>query len=488
MHEPTDIAASTSKVEITWAISSGIIVGLAALSWLVFSYGYVEDDAFIHLEFARSVAEGRGFSFNSEIVNGDTSPLWVIALAGVHSLGFGWIAAAKFLSGIGVLIALSGVWRIAAEIPCTAPRNLYLAPAALLVTGLNPYFVHWSFSGMESVTALGVSLWAIWAVFLETMPSWRRLLLGAILLSIAPLIRPELVILSSIAGIVLLYRAWRSPPSTVNRVVAVAVLAIIMLVPIALWSAYSLESFGSIIPNTNAAKRGGGLLQVSTKLASVYLVGFAGTIALLPFVAKRLLKPGVPPAIWVLLLWPAACAVFYIADHTAVQTRYCLLSMPSMTIAVLWLLNEVARPAWARSVVAAVTIVELAILSAIVIPHVSNKVQLVKTVSATSNFIRNTLPPDAPVAVYSIGQLTFESRHPIIDLGGITRRGVLPFLGDLPATMRWAKSQGAKYYIGGESPEPAAVRIFAYPMPFVGWSFNRSNYRMISETGIYRLP
>jgi hypothetical protein len=64
-------------------------------------------------------------------------------------------------------------------------------------------------------------------------------------------------------------------------------------------------------------------------------MGFATTIALLPFVAKRSLKPGVPAIIWVLLLWPMACVVFYIAEHTAVQTRYCVQSMPSLTIAAL---------------------------------------------------------------------------------------------------------------------------------------------------------
>lgn len=488
MHAAASFAPIKSKTVDVPTFCLLVFLAVAALVWLIFSYGYIEDDAFIHLEFARSLAEGQGFAFNGQIVNGDTAPLWVILLTVVHTVGFGWIAAAKFLCGIGVLIALSGVWRIASDIAVGPTGRRFLPCVAVLLTALNPYFVHWSFSGMESVTALGVSLWAIWAVFSAKPQSWRRLTAGALLLSIAPLLRPELLLLSSAAGIVLLHQAWQMPAAPARRALAIVLLATIMALPTVLWSIYAFESFGSIMPNTNAAKRGGGLAMVATKLASVYFVGFAATIVLFPVVARRLLKAGVPAAIWVLLLWPVACIAFYLADHTAVQTRYCLLSMPSLTIAVLWLLQESARPAWVRGIVAAMSMVSLGIVIAIVYPHVSNKVKLVWAVSAAAAFIRDKLPHDAPIAVYSIGQLAFECRHPLIDISGITRPGVLPYLGNLPDSIRWAKEQGAQFYIGGDAPGQTAARLFSFPMPFVGWSFKHANYNASSETGIYRLP
>jgi hypothetical protein len=483
MYRYANFARRESEGADIWTISLYLVLAVAALCWLVFSYGYIEDDAFIHLEFARSLAEGHGFSFNGRVVNGDTAPLWVVLLSALHTIGFRWIAAAKFMCGIGVLAALSGVWRVASDIS----RQRHLAGAAILLTALNPYFVHWSFSGMESVTALGVSLWAIWTVFSSRPPSWNRLAVGAILLSIAPLLRPELLLLSAAAGTVLLYRARALPATRARRVFAVMTLTIAMALPIILWSTYAFGSFGSIVPNTNAAKRGGALIAVATKLAAVYSVGFAGTIALMPFVVKRLLQPAVPSAIWVLLLWPVTCAVFYIADHSEVQTRYCLLSMPSLTIALLWLLEETTRPVWARGVVAAMMISNVGILTMIVYPHVSNKIKLVKTSSIADAYIRQNLPPEAPIAAYAIGQLAFETRHPLIDISGITRPAVLPYMGDLPASIRWAKHQGAKFYIGGDSPEPTAVRVYSYPTPFLGWSFRRANYDTWTESGIYRL-
>lgn len=473
-----------------WRFAAPLLLLLtAAISWLVFSYGYIEDDAFIHLEFARSFSEGRGFSFNGLRVNGDTAPLWVVLLAAVHSLGVAWITAAKVLCGVGLAVALSGVWRIAGDLAANRTRHRYLGYSAILVTALNPYFVHWSFSGMESVTALGLSLWAIWAVFSATGRTWLRIGIAAILLSIAPLLRPELVLLVAVAAPALLFHAWQMIPnrSTAGRLSLVILLAVLMALPTLTWAWYAIDAFGSVIPNTNAAKRGGSLISVATRLASVYFLGYAPFLAVLPLVSKRLLKPGVPVVVWILLIWTLLCAAFYIADHTAVQTRYCLLSMPSLAIAVLWLLEDSAPPAWVRRVVATMILISVAILFAIVFPHVGNKVKLVKEVAAATLFIRDSLPPAAPVAVYSIGQYAFESRHALIDIGGITRPGVLPYLGNLPATIRWAKEMGAQYYIGGESPDASALRVFSYSEPFLGWSLRRSDYGTSTTTGIYRL-
>jgi hypothetical protein len=468
------------------AVASCLLIGMA--SWFFYGYGYIEDDAFIHLEFARSVSEGHGFSFNGQLINGDTAPLWVLLLVAIHAGGLGWIAAAKVLDAFGVMLALAGVWRIARDLAGIGTVHRFLAPAALVAISVNPYFVHWSFSGMEAVTALGVSLWAIWATFSPLDPNWRRVWVAAVLLSVGPLLRPELLLLAAVIGPALLYQSWRlqreSGPA--RRLVVVIALGALMALPTLLWAAYAIHAFGAMVPTTNAAKRGGDLVSVAIRLASVYVVGFGVVFAILPFVARRLIKPQVPILIWVLLIWPLACAAFYLVDHTAVQTRYCLLSMPCFAMAVLWLLTENHPPAWARIGFAAIMVVSILESALMVFPHVTNKVRLVKNVSSAVEFIRDKLPPDAPIAVYGIGQFAFESRHPLIDIGGITRPGVLPYLNDLPAAIRWAKSQGAQYYIGGDPAEADAVLVFSYSEPFLGWSFHRSQYDTATTTGIYR--
>ena len=62
-----------------------LLSALWCVYWFIHAWHYWEDDAYIHLEFARNVAAGHGFAFNGRVVAGDTAPLWVLLLAGVHA-------------------------------------------------------------------------------------------------------------------------------------------------------------------------------------------------------------------------------------------------------------------------------------------------------------------------------------------------------------------------------------------------------------------
>jgi hypothetical protein len=462
-----------------------------AVTWLVFSYGYLEDDAFIHLEFARSVAEGHGFAFDGLVTNGDTAPLWVLVLVAIHALGLGWIECAKLACVLGLVSTVLAVFRLTHALTSDDSRAQWLGLAAVAVTIVNPYFVHWSFSGMESVTALGVSLWAIQAVFLGA-PSWRGLLTGAALLGIGPLLRPELLLLAGLCGPVVLWRYWRlaQREPTVNRWARLATLAVIMALPLAIWCVYAQMAFGSPIPNTNMAKRGGPLLEIAPRLASVYVAGFAITLALFPLVAAARLLQGkrAPAAVWVLAIWPVLCAAFYLADHTLVQTRYCLLTMPCLSIATLWLIEDSERPVLLHASIAVLALVSLVTVLLTVIPHVENKKAGVRLFAEVASFLDEHVPRDAPVAVYAIGELAFKSRHPLVDTGGITRPDVIPYLNDPRATLAWAKRNGARYFIGSGAPETGAVPVFSTSMPFFGWTFRRSLYRTYVPYVVYELP
>jgi hypothetical protein len=468
-------------------------VGVCALTvcWFVFSYGYVEDDAFIHLEFARSVAEGHGFAFNGLVTNGDTAPLWVLVLVAIHATGLEWIECAKLACTLGLLSTVLAIWHITHDLAGNGARAQRLSLATVAVTVLNPYFVHWSFSGMESVTALGLSLWAIRATFLGT-PSWRGSLTGAALLGIGPLLRPELLLLAGLCGPVVLWRYGRlaQTGSAAGRWARLAALAAILALPLAAWCLYAQATFGSPIPNTNLAKRGGPLGEIGSRLASVYAAGFPVTLCLFPLVAAARFLQGkrAPAAVWILAIWPLLCVAFYLADHTIVQTRYCLLSMPCLSIVTLWLIEESERPVLLRATTAAMVLVSLATIVVTVVPHVANKKEGVRRFGEIASFLRDHVPQDAPVAVYAIGELAFKSRHPLVDTGGITRPDVIPFMTDRAATVSWAKRNGARYVISSEAPEPGAVQAFSTSMPFFGWTFNRSRYRTDTPLVVYQLP
>jgi hypothetical protein len=212
-------------------------------------------------------------------------------------------------------------------------------------------------------------------------------------------------------------------------------------------------------------------------------------LALLPFVIVRgMWRQRTPVAIWALLAWPAACAVFYLIDHTLVQTRYCLLSMGSASIAVLWLLARSLRPGQFAAVSGAMLVVSLLTVVVIVIPHVHNKVVLGKKLSVVSTFIRENIPTQEPVAIMAIGQVEFDSGHRLIDLGGITQPAVAPYLGDRLAVLRWAKAEGARYFVGNDPPEPGAAAIFGVQVPYIGWTLSLAQYSGTEPYSVYRLP
>jgi len=137
-----------------------------------------------------------------------------------------------------------------------------------------------------------------------------------------------------------------------------------------------------------------------------------------------------------------------------------------------------------------VAVVWALLVSVIVVrPLIRNKALNCRANDAIARFMRDSLPPDAPVAVYTIGQLAFVSEHPIIDTGGITRPGAIPYLSDpLPVMARWAQSQGAQYYIEGKSLLPGSQAVFTTRTPFIGWTFRTALYSTTGQLSLWKLP
>jgi hypothetical protein len=486
------------------------VVALWCLYWFVHAWNYWEDDAYIHLEFARSVARGQGFAFNGTVVAGDTAPLWVLLLAGMHALIPNWLVAGKVLIVIGAAIGLSGAYAFARRLVASlAPSSPYAAifPAAfLLLIVVNPYTCYWIFSGMEPITAAGVAFWAVLAATREP-PSANAFLAGCLLAGIGPLLRPEMLFLAILLAWPLLGQWTRLPARKLGTLAAGFVL---IATPFLAWSLYALHAFGHLLPNTNAAKRAGPNDSVVRHLLTIYSLAFplivcgllAGVVYLLvrPSAAGRSLRRAaasafsarsearsLPLAGWILILWASIATVFYIANHTYVQTRYILVTAPGLTIVIL-LLAFLASRNLGRLLFAAAFLSGIAASVITVRPFIRNKGISCQASRDTALFIRNHIPPDAPVAVYAIGQIAFDSEHPIIDTGGITRPSAIPFMGDpSPDMVRWIRSQGAQYYITGNQPEPEASIVYTVNQPFVGWSLHPGLYETSKPVEVWKL-
>jgi hypothetical protein len=478
--------------------------GLWCFYWFIHAWGYWEDDAYIHLEFARSLVIGQGFAFNGHVVAGDTAPLWVFLLAGMHTVIPNWLIAGKVLTLLGAIFGIAGIFTFARKLAASLLPNTTLFPAAMVVLiVVNPYSTVWLFSGMESFAAAGLACFVVVAATREA-PTTRSFLAACLIAGIGPLLRPELILLAALLSIPLLGQ-WRKLSA---KAATFAGGLLLFCGPVAAWSLYSLHAFGHLLPNTNAAKRAGVHDSIVRHLLSSYSLGFplilCGLLAGILFVILRPAAvrnsirhtltatftssaepaPVIPIACWIFLLWPLIAAIFYIINHTYVQTRYILVSAPGLTIVLMALFLAASRRT-GRVVYIASLAVALAVSLLVARPFIRNKALNCRAVDGYALFIRNQIPSDAPVAAYAIGQIAFVSQHPIVDTGGITRPGAIPYF-NAPeiAMVRWAKSQGAQYYFADYRPEPGATLVYAAATPFVGWTFRTGLYK---TTGIIRL-
>lgn len=496
--------------------------------WFVHTLGYWEDDAYIHLEFARSLTHGQGFSFNGHIVYGDTSPLWVWLLCAVHAclphgLLPGWMAAGKTLAALAAIFALCGAFAFAQSLiphPGLGPdpasgkaRSRAFAAAMLLVLVVNPYFGYWAFSGMEALAAAGLVCWGLLAATGDagnpfTRPiAPRRFLLGCLCAGLAPLLRPEMGFFTLLLGSVLFVR-WVNLPAAFRPKLLLFFSGFLLVAgPGLAWGFYAVHTFGSLLPNTNAAKRAGPHDSVALHLLGIYAFGFPmvllgllalGLLALsVRFPGRRIGKhafaPGMPAGSfplggWLLLVWTAVNCLFYVEDHTYVQTRYIFVTAPVLTIVLLALACR-----WFPTLYRAGTIfgilfgVSVSLLTTW--PLIANKVAVDREYIRLALFLR-TLPPHDAVAHYSIGEAAFISEHPIIDLGGITRPGVIAFLWDANdhRLIWWMHQQGARYAVFSHSPEPGSTLVWQTDLPVTGWYLNRKRYGRTEHMEVWKLP
>jgi len=508
-------------------IASALLLILALLwcvYWFVHAWHYWEDDAYIHLEFARSFASGHGFAFNGRVVAGDSAPLWVFLLAAMHLLIPDWLLAGKLLTVLGTVLAFSGTYtfarRLAASIlPSGAAATVF--PAALvLLLAVNPYFCYWAFSGMESVAASGLACFAVLATT-RSQPTLKSFLTASLLIGLAPLLRPEMFFLSALL-ILPLVGQWNhlsGKPASLSKLAAFASALFLVAAPLTLWSMYSLHAFGHILPNTNAAKRAALTDSVPRHLLTIYSAGFplilcglaAGLLYLLlrPSAVRRSLytafasafqsptKPisetspqtrTLPLAGWIFILWPLIATLFYIADHTYVQTRYILLTAPGITIVILLLALSLSQRAGRVLYIAALA-AALAVSLVYARPFIRNKAIDCLVTQDLALYIRDRLPPDAPVATYTIGQIAFVSLHPLLDTGGITRPDALPYFNSPPqAMLHWVRSQGVQYYMIGLQPEPGAVLVYTNDVRFAAWTVHAARYSTTTPVNLWKLP
>lgn len=395
--------------------------------------GFPLDDSWIHLHFARNLAEGAGFAYNPGVpVAGSTAPLWTLLLA----LGV-WVAGPSLalvkVVGIAATLAAGALTRRAAAAwGASAPAALG-AGSALMMTGA----LTWgALSGMEVSLAAALVAGALWA------HARNATFVTALLASLAVLARPEAALL----GPALLF----SRPWNARRLLLYIGVAIVVLGP---FVAFCIATVGTPWPATAAAKIEGGLLgwlagrnasawttfiERPWKFSLEWLAWLFMTHWLLPAV----LVPKILFTIWgrygralgipalALLAHPLAMALLAPYRGPLFQEgRYAIHLLP-----LAFVLLVVAIPA--MSVRALRMLVGIYVVLAIptLVSAADRYAWGVQNINAMQvrigQWVDRELPRAARVATNDIGAIAYFSRREIIDLMGLVTPAIIPYLRD----------------------------------------------------------
>jgi hypothetical protein len=421
---------------------AGLVLGLAlaaALMWPI--RGYLTDDTFIHLQYARHLAGGQGLVFNpGERVYGCTSPLWVSLLADGMALGLDGLFVAKLL---GVMSALASVG-LFLQLMRRTVASPWIRAAATVAWGSHAWNVRWATSGMESALAVALTL-AGFVAFTEGKRWGARPVRTGALWALAALTRPEIGLLLLLWGAFLLIET--EDRFGLRRLIAGALPPVVIF---GAWLLFARIYFGTFWPQTLAAKAAG-----STSLAfhldsvwrQVRLVGATDGVLLVLLALALLLGGGIrisPAAVaqrWLPWAWVVALPALYIARGVPVLSRYLLILLPVVAwlawrAAEGWWLGDAptrareARARWLAVAVAVVVVIQnLVVFQQTVVPHVRTFTPaLQQSLVKWGRWFGLHSPPTAVIATPDIGAIGYFSRRSLVDLAGLITPAMVPHL------------------------------------------------------------
>jgi arabinofuranosyltransferase len=402
------------------------------------------DDSWIHMQFARNLAEGRGFSYNPGVpVSGSTAPLWTLALGGAFAVLGSHPVLAKVL---GIAATLGTAWLAGRLALIWAGRHDVAILASVLVALAGP-MVWGALSGME------VTLAALLVTAALVLHARGRAWAGGVTLGLAALARPEVVLLLPLL--------WLAGPLTGRRALAWGLPVAGFLTP---WVAFNLATTGTPLPATAAAKIEGGLVgylagvreplhttllqrpwQFETEwvrwlwradailplllLPGLWWLGrFVGRAALMPAsvlvlhpLAMALLAPYRPPSFqegrYSIHLLPLALVV------AVVPLAPLFSSSPSLSGRFRWLRG--GRFGW-------LAFAALLVGAVAALPSAATRygwaVQNIEAMQVhLGHWVARHTPPTARIGLNDVGAIAYISRREVVDVMGLVTPAIIPF-------------------------------------------------------------
>ena len=456
-----------SSTILKWRLDSWVVIALAALiavlfylitSEVIFRVGFPLDDSWIHLTYARNLAEHGEWAFRlGERSAGSTAPLWTVLL----SIGF-LIRLAPYvwtyLLGWAVLTLLA----VYAE---NLARKL-VASYTSRVPWVGLFFVfawHLTWSAVSGMETLLHGL-IILVVLGSLIGGSRRYLTLGLFAGLSIWVRPDgLTLLGPILFVALLSeKTWRlRSEAIVKTLIGFGALFLPYLL-------FNLAFSGNPMPNTFYAKQAefGPFWLSQTFMGRV--INYLWPIIASPFIvlipaALIWLGKKISAGNWgafASLIWFVGYIAIYFARLPAYQHgRYVIPALPIMYLwGILGLLEIISAPradrrlAFLWQVVTAVLCLAFEFVGAR--QNAYDIFWIESEMVTTAKWIQQNIPPNARLAVHDIGALGFYAPNPLVDMAGLITPDVIPFIRDETRLAEYLDSKSVDYLVSFPSLYP----------------------------------
>jgi arabinofuranosyltransferase len=268
-----------------------LVLLLGVFAALIWNRRWVSDDGLIVLRTVRNLLAGDGPVFNAgERVEANTSTLWtyLLAIPGlVPGISLNWTAVV-----LGLLLAVAGLG-FAVDAARRLHRARLILPAGALVVLALPPFWDFGTSGLETGLVTGW-LGASWWLLVRRLQVRRGEAAGrawplALVIGLAPLVRPDLALAGLVLGVAFVALEWRRG---VRRLAGLIVVAAV--VPVG-YEIFRMGYYGLLVPATALAKeasdarwgQGGWYLLDLLQTYELWFAGAGVALAALALLSRR---------------------------------------------------------------------------------------------------------------------------------------------------------------------------------------------------------
>jgi hypothetical protein len=467
------------SIESNWRVDPRIVIAVAALiavlfyllfSATVFRIGFPLDDTWIHLTYARNLAEHGEWAFRlGERSAGSTAPLWTFLL----SIGF-LINLAPYIWTYFLGWAVLTLLAVRAE---NVTRRL-LESYQPRIPWVGLFFVFawhltWSaVSGMETL----LHGYIIFVVLSMLLSGSRRYLALGVLAGVSIWVRPDGVTLLG----PILFTAVSQEKSSKSLTDALVKSLIGFGALFGPYLLFNLAFSGNPMPNTFYAKQAEYQAYWFAQPLTARLTNYAlpilasPSLVLLPGVvlwAKKMFRTRNWTAIASILWFFGYIAIYFMRLPAYQHGRYII---PAFPILYLWGLlgmidyvssaNANPRIVFVWQVLSAAFCLLFSFVAARQNAYDVEWVE--KEMVQTAKWIQQNIPLDALLAVHDIGAIGYFDQHKIVDLAGLASPDVVKFIRNQGQIAAFLNQRGVDYLVTFPSfyPQLISERKYVYPI------------------------